>query len=392
MIALMTKKIPASSCFTLTHRDKGSRARAGTLETAHGPIQTPVFMPVGTQATVKTISNPELLAAGSQIILSNMYHLFLRPGEKLILEAGGLHKFMNWPKPMLTDSGGFQIFSLPDYRKVKADGVEFRSHIDGSKHFLTPEDVVRIQLSLGSDIFMPLDECMPHPSERAAIEASMKLTFDWARKSRDAWEKAGKKTAQGNPSLLFGIVQGGVHADLRVKAAQELMTLDFPGYALGGLSVGEPNPLMYEVLRETVPVLPEEKPRYLMGVGMPLDLFEAVANGVDMFDCVVPTRNGRNATVFTRKGRMLLRGASYTRDFGPIEEGCACYACRNHTRAYIRHLFNTEEYLAGRLASLHNLTFFIQLLDSMRQAILNDRFTEFRREFERDYSANEEQK
>ena len=369
------------SIYTLVHKDKNCAARAGVVKTARGEVQTPVFMPVGTQATVKTISNAELLEAGAQIVLANMYHLFLRPGEKLIQELGGLHKFMNWTKPILTDSGGFQIFSLPDHRTIRAEGVEFRSHIDGTKHFLKPEDVVHIQQALGSDIMMPLDECLPPKVEKSEVERSIKLTTEWAKRSRDA---------MGNsPSLLFGIVQGGMFPDLRIESARQLMELDFPGYSIGGLSVGEPNPVMYDILRTVTPILPPEKPRYLMGVGMPDDLFEAVSQGVDMFDCVVPTRNGRNATVFTRHGKLLLRGASYIRDLRPIEEGCRCYACRNHSRAYIRHLFNTEEYLAGRLASLHNLTFFIQLLNDMRQAILNDRFTEFRRVFENNYHAGD---
>jgi queuine tRNA-ribosyltransferase len=347
-------------------------------------------MPVGTQATVKTISNRELLEAGAEIILSNTYHLFLRPGEKLIGEAGGLHRFMSWSGPILTDSGGFQVFSLPNFRKVTKDGVEFKSHIDGMKHFLTPENVVRIQQTFGSDILMPLDECLPYPSEKKEVERSMKLTLDWASRSKAEWQKTGRINDCGARSQLFGIVQGGMHPDLRAQAAQQMIALDFPGYSIGGLSVGEPNPLMYEVLHATLPHLPVNKPRYLMGVGMPMDLFEAVSQGVDMFDCVVPTRNGRNATIFTRKGKLLLRGASYTNDFGPIEENCPCYACLTYTRAYIRHLFNTQEYLAGRLASLHNLTFFIQLLRSMRQAIINDRFTAFRREFESDYQTNDD--
>ena len=360
------------------------------MSTPHGDIETPVFMPVGTQATVKTISNRELIEAGAQIILSNTYHLFLRPGEKLIGDAGGLHRFMSWSGPLLTDSGGFQVFSLSNFRKVTQDGVEFKSHIDGMKHFLTPENVVRIQQTLGSDILMPLDECLPYPSERKEVERSMKLTLDWAARSRAEWQKTDGKNDHGVPSRLFGIIQGGMYSDLRARAAQEMTALDFPGYSIGGLSVGEPNSLMVEVLGATLPHLPADKPRYLMGVGMPMDLFEAVSQGVDMFDCVVPTRNGRNATVFTRKGRLLLRGASHARDFRPIEEDCPCYACRTYTRAYIRHLFNTEEYLAGRLASLHNLTFFIQLLRSMRQAIMNDRFTAFRSEFVRNYQPNEE--
>ena len=372
--------------FKVIHSDKNCSARTGVLKTAHGEIQTPVFMPVGTQATVKTISNQELLDAGAQIVLSNTYHLFLRPGEKLIEEAGGLHRFMNWTKPILTDSGGFQIFSLEKFSKVKNGGVEFKSHIDGMKHFLTPELVVGIQSALGSDILMPLDECLKYPSERSEVEQSMAITHDWAARSKAEWEKTARRSRHGHESILFGIIQGGTYADLRKRSAEFLVDLNFPGYSIGGLSVGEPNPLMYEMLHATLPFVPEEKPHYLMGVGLPMDLFEAVSQGVDMFDCVVPTRNGRNATVFTPSGRLLLRGASYIRDFRPIDEKCPCYACRTHTRAYLRHLFNTEEYLGGRLASLHNLTFFIQLLDSMRQAIEKNEFTEFRRDFERNFN------
>ena len=372
--------------FTVYHKDKKTGARTGVLKTVHGEIRTPVFMPVGTQATVKTISNQELLDAGAQVVLSNTYHLYLRPGERLIGEAGGLHRFMSWQKPILTDSGGFQIFSLSTLIKVKNEGVEFQSHIDGSRHFLTPEDVVRIQQTFGSDILMPLDECVKYPSERLYAEKSLVLTREWAQKSKEAWLLSQVNVDESRKSVLFGIVQGGTYPDLRRRAVQELLDLDFPGYSIGGLSVGEPNELMVEVLNETVAGLPEDKPRYLMGVGMPMDLFEAVSQGVDMFDCVVPTRNGRNATVFTPNGTLLMRGASYTRDFRPIDEKCPCYTCRTYTRAYLRHLFNAEEYLAGRLASLHNLTFFIQLLDSMRRAIEADRFLEVRREFERSYS------
>ena len=376
--------ISLSPSFIVRHKDQETRARSGILKTSHGEIRTPVFMPVGTQATVKTISNQELLDAGAQVVLSNTYHLYLRPGEKLIEEAGGLHRFMSWQKPILTDSGGFQIFSLSTLIKIKTEGVEFQSHIDGSRHFLTPEDVVRIQRSFGSDILMPLDECVKYPAERSYTEKSLVLTREWAEKSEEAWVKLCRDRvgAVREPPLLFGIVQGGTYPDLRKRAVRELLDIDFPGYSIGGLSVGEPNELMYEVLNETVSELPEDKPRYLMGVGMPMDLFEAVSQGVDMFDCVVPTRNGRNATVLTPHGTLLMRGASYTRDFRPIDEKCSCYTCRTYTRAYIRHLFNADEYLAGRLASLHNLTFFIQLLDSMRRAIEEDRFLEFRREFE----------
>lgn len=371
--------------FKLLRKDLRTKARTGILKTAHGDVRTPVFMPVGTQATVKTITNDELRQAGAEIILSNAYHLYLRPGAELVREAGGLHGFMNWDKPILTDSGGFQIFSLATLNKVKENGVEFRSHIDGSKHFLSPADIIGIQTSLGSDVIMPLDECVKYPAEKEYTEKSITLTTEWARQSKTAWLKVNESKPSEKRSILFGIVQGGVYKDLRQRSARELVELDFPGYSIGGLSVGEPSEMMVEVLSYTVPELPEEKPRYLMGVGYPLDLFEAVSQGVDMFDCVVPTRNGRNATVFTRQGKLLMRGASYIRDFRPMEEGCPCYACRNHTRAYLRHLFNADEYLAGRLASLHNLTFFIQLLQSMRRAIEESRFFEFRQEFERNY-------
>lgn len=363
------------SIFSIQRKDGASKARAGLLKTAHGNVETPVFMPVGTQATVKTISNQELLDAGAQIILNNTYHLYLRPGESVIEDAGGLQKFMNWPRPILTDSGGFQIFSLAKLNKIKDDGVEFQSHIDGTKHYLTPEKVIEIQTKLGSDIIMPLDECVKYPVEKQYVAKSVDLTTRWAKKSKEAWQKA-----QGR-NILFGIVQGGTDKALRLKSAKELTDIEFPGYSIGGLSVGEPSESMYEVLSYTVPALPEDKPRYLMGVGLVNDLFEAVSQGVDMFDCVVPTRNGRNATVFTSTGKMLLRGSAYIRDMRPIDESCPCYACKTHTRSYIRHLFNADEYLAGRLASLHNLTFFIQLLRSMREAILQNRFAGFRRNF-----------
>ena len=391
-MALKIKQAGRADVFKIQCRDSSSKARAGILKTPRGEIRTPVFMPVGTQGTVKTISNEELLMAGAEIVLANTYHLFLRPGEKVIQNAGGLHRFMNWEKPILTDSGGFQIFSLATLNKIKEEGVEFQSHIDGARCFLSPEDVIRIEQSLGSDILMPLDECVKYPAERSYVEKSVDLTTRWAKRSKAA-NIVGARSSRPDralggetPPLLFGIVQGGVYADLRKKSARELVEIGFPGYAIGGLSVGEPNELMYEILNETLPEIPKDKPRYLMGVGLPMDLFEAVSQGVDMFDCVVPTRNGRNATVFTKRGRLLLRGASYIEDFRPIEDDCPCYACRRHTRAYLRHLFNAEEYLAGRLASLHNLTFFIQLLQSMRRSIEEDRFTDFRKEFESRYN------
>lgn len=375
----------SAKIFEIQHRDPRTKARTGVLKTAHGEVKTPVFMPVGTQATVKTISNPELHAAGAQIILGNSYHLYLRPGKDVIRDAGGLHGFMNWQKPILTDSGGFQIFSLATLAKIRDEGVQFQSHVDGSRHNLTPEDVVKIQYALGSDVIMPLDECVKYPSEHDYVKKSLRITHAWAKRSLDAWKATEGVNDHGRKTALFGIVQGGTYRDLREESAKALADMDFPGYSIGGLSVGEPSEAMYETLAATLPHIPEEKPHYLMGVGLPLDLFEAVSQGVDMFDCVVPTRNGRNATVFTRKGKLLLGGASYIRDWGPIEEGCPCYTCQNHTRAYLRHLFNADEYLAGRLASLHNLTFFVQLLNSMRLAIEENRFVEFRRDFERDY-------
>ncbi len=374
-------KTSAISRFMVERRDERSAARTGVLTTEHGVIHTPVFMPVGTQGTVKTLTGAELQEAGAEIVLGNTYHLFLRPGEEIMRHAGGLHRFIAWDRPILTDSGGFQIFSLATLAKIQAGGVEFRSHIDGSKRFLSPEDVVRLQEEVfGSDILMPLDECVRYPAEREYTERSVSLTTEWARRSKAAW---------GGRGLLFGIVQGGVHADLRKRSAEEITAIGFPGYAIGGLSVGEPTELLYQTLAVTAPLLPEASPRYLMGVGLPGDLLEAVSRGVDMFDCVVPTRNGRNGTVFTRRGRLNLRGAAYARDLGPIEEGCRCFACRTHTRAYLRHLFNAEEHLAGRLASLHNVTFFIQLLRSARRAIEEGCFAEFRADFEKQFATRE---
>lgn len=373
--------------FELQHEDKGTKARAGVFHTAHGSVRTPVFMPVGTQATVKSQTCEDLRGLGTQILLSNTYHLYLRPGEEIIREAGGLHRFMDWQGPILTDSGGFQVFSLSDFVRLKPEGVEFKSHLNGSRHLLTPEDVVRLQTSFGSDILMPLDECVKYPATYEDVARSLVLTHDWAARSKAAWlERVARGECRGN---LFAIVQGGVYADLRRRSAEELVPLDLPGYAIGGLSVGEPNPEMYETLAATLPYLPRQKPRYLMGVGMPEDLFEAVGQGIDMFDCVVPTRSGRHGTVYTPDGKLVLRNAWLARDHRPIDEECGCYTCKHHTRAYLRHLFAAEEHLSGRLASLHNLAFFIKLLESMRQAILEDRFDGFRRDFLGRYRAGE---
>jgi len=358
---------------------KDGTARAGKIKTSHGEFDTPAFMPVGTQATVKTLSNNELDDCGVQILLSNAYHLYLRPGEDIIKNAGGLHKFMNWEKPILTDSGGFQVFSLAVLRKVTDEGVEFQSHIDGSKHFLTPEKMLEFQTSLGSDIMMVLDECVHYPCEYEMAKRAAVRTLEWARRSKD---RAGgdfefKPNREQN---VFGIVQGASYRDLREDCARALVKMDFDGYALGGLAVGEPREITDEMTRFTVELLPEDKPKYLMGVGEPQDLFDAVSAGIDMFDCVVPTRNGRNGTAFTSNGRFSVRTAANAKELSPIEEGCGCYACRNHTRSYIRHLFNTDEILGLKLVSLHNVYFYQKLMREIREAIKEKRFTEYKNE------------
>lgn len=348
-------------------------ARAGIMHTAHGTFLTPMFMPVGTQATVKTLTPQMLKDLKAQIILSNTYHLFLRPGEKLISAAGGLHSFMSWGGGILTDSGGFQVFSLSDMRKITEEGVAFRSHIDGSKQFLSPEIATQVQMDLGSDIAMAFDECIPYPAEHDYVLASTDRTTRWAKRCKD--------THSHPYQVMFGIVQGGMFPDLRKRSAEALVDLDFPGYAIGGLSVGESKELMYEVLEATTPLLPDEKPRYLMGVGTPDCLVEGVARGVDMFDCVYPTRVARNGTVLTKHGRLVIRNAAYRADFSPIEEDCDCYTCRNFTRAYIRHLFKAEEILGLELATIHNIHFLLRLMEKAREAILNDSFPAFQKEF-----------
>ena len=353
---------------------KQSGARLGRLHTPHGVIDTPTFMPVGTQASVKGISPQELRALNAGIILSNTYHLYLRPGHELIREAGGLHRFMNWDGAILTDSGGFQVFSLSKLRKITEEGVQFRSHIDGSMHFLSPEKVMEIETALGADIIMALDECAPYPADYEYTKKSMYLTSRWA-------ERCLKAHTQTQQQALFGIVQGGMYADLRKISARDLVSLDFPGYGIGGLSVGEPAELMYQMLEETVPVLPENKPRYLMGVGSPDYLIEGAIRGIDMFDCVLPTRIGRNGTVMTSKGRVIVRDAKYSRDFTPMDEECSCFACRNHTKAYVRHLLKAGEMYGLRLTTIHNLSFLTNLMKSIRCAILEDRLLDFRKEF-----------
>jgi queuine tRNA-ribosyltransferase len=346
--------------YELIKEASDSKARLGKLHTPHGIIETPIFMPVGTRATVKTMTPDELKDLGAQIILGNTYHLYLRPGHKLIEEAGGLHNFMNWDKPILTDSGGFQVFSLGDLRKISEEGVEFRSHIDGSKHFISPEKSMEIQNSLGSDIMMAFDECAPYPSDWDYVKNSLERTTRWAKRCKEAHHKP-------DVQALFGIVQGGMYKDLREQSAKEIIDLDFPGYAVGGLSVGESADLMYEVLDYTVPLLPKNKPRYLMGVGSPDYLFEAVIRGIDMADCVLPTRIARNGTVLTSRGKLVVRNAKYSRDFSSLDPECECYACKNFSRAYIRHLFNVDEILGARLATIHNLHFLIKLMENIRR-------------------------
>ncbi|MCT4661287.1 MAG: tRNA guanosine(34) transglycosylase Tgt [Tissierellales bacterium] len=368
----------ASISFDLLKEDSRTKARLGILHTPHGDVETPIFMPVGTKATVKTMTPEELKELGAQIILSNTYHLYLRPGHDLIEEAGGLHKFMNWNGPILTDSGGFQVFSLGDMRTISEEGVEFRSFIDGSKHFISPEKSIEIQNALGSDIMMAFDECPPYPADHDYVKKSLERTTRWAKRSKDA---------NKNPETqsVFGIVQGGVYRDLREQSAKEIMELDFPGYAVGGLSVGEPAELMYEVLDYTVPLLPKDKPRYNMGVGSPDYLFESVIRGIDMADCVLPTRIARNGTCFTSQGKLTIKNAKYQRDFGPLDPECDCYACKNYSRAYIRHLFKANEILGARLATIHNLHFLIKLMDNIREAIREDRLLEYRDEFYEKY-------
>jgi queuine tRNA-ribosyltransferase len=367
--------------FELLQRCPQTRARRGRLYTQHGVIETPVFMPVGTQATVKTMAPWELEELDARIILANTYHLHLRPGDDLVAEAGGLHRFMRWPRAILTDSGGFQVFSLNELRKVTDDGVAFRSHIDGRPLFFSPESVMAIENRLGADIIMAFDECPPYPADRSYIEQSLRRTLDWAVRC---------KRAHGRPDeqALFGIVQGGVYPDLRRVAAERLVEMDFPGYAIGGLSVGEPKPLMYEILDMTVPYLPESKPRYLMGVGTPEDLLEGVERGIDMFDCVLPTRIARNGTVLTRRGKLVIRNARYARDFRPLDEDCACRVCRQFTRAYIRHLLKADEVLGIRLTTWHNVAFMLTLMGEVRQAIEQGRFLQYKREFYSKYGYN----
>lgn len=364
---------------------KQSGARLGKVHTPHGTIETPAFMPVGTQATVKTMSPEELKSMDAHIILSNTYHLFVRPGHELIQRAGGLHQFMNWDRPILTDSGGFQVFSLSDNRKITEEGVEFRSHLNGDKLFISPEKAMEIQNALGSDIMMAFDECPPYPAEHDYVKKSLERTTRWAERCLQSHARPGD---QG----LFAIVQGGVYADLRKQSALELTSMDFPGYAIGGLSVGEPKDLMYKSLDDTVPYLPANKPRYLMGVGSPDALIEGSIRGIDMFDCVLPTRIARNGTTMTSQGRLVIRNAKFAEDFGPLDPNCDCYTCRNYSRAYIRHLIKADETFGIRLTTYHNLHFLLSLMRQVRQAIRDDRLLDFKEEFFDQYGLHDNNK
>jgi queuine tRNA-ribosyltransferase len=355
--------------FHLEHCDPTTGARAGTLNTPHGAIPTPVFMPVGTQATVKTLSSHDVLALGAPIILSNTYHLYLRPGSDVVADMGGLHRFMNWPRAMLTDSGGFQVFSLGATNKIDEDGVTFKSHIDGSTHRFTAERAIAIQEQLGADIIMAFDECAPYPSKPEYTSAAMERTHRWLRRCIEAKTRSDQ--------ALFGIIQGGMYADLRRRSAAFVADQPVDGYAIGGLGVGEPKPEMYDMLQVTTAELPPAMPRYMMGIGSPEDLLHGVARGVDMFDCVQPTRLGRHGAAWTPDGRINLHNARWARDENPIEDGCDCYACVNHTRAYLSHLLRADETLGARLATIHNVRFLIRLMEGVRQAILEDRFARF---------------
>ncbi len=368
--------------YELLHIDKNSGARRGVVHTPHGDIQTPIFMPVGTLATVKAMSPEELKNdVKAQIILSNTYHLYLRPGHDIVKEAGGLHKFMNWDKPILTDCGGFQVFSLSSLRKISEEGVLFNSHLDGSKHMFTPEKVMEIEEALGADIIMAFDECCPYPADYDYVKKSMERTTRWAVRCKEAH----KTENQG----LFGIIQGGFYKDLREQSAKDLISLDFPGYAIGGISVGEPKEEFLDILRYTTPLMPENKPRYLMGVGSPDYLIEASLAGIDMCDCVLPTRLARHGTALTSKGKLVIRNQNFARDWNRLDDECDCYTCKNYTRAYLRHLIKTNEILGMRLLSLHNLRFLTKLMERVRIEIEHDNLLAFREEFYKKYGYTE---
>lgn len=363
--------------FRIEAESHGTKARAGYFQTAHGRVETPVFMPVGTQGTVKAV-NQKILDEefNCKILLGNTYHLYLRPGVEILEQAGGLHNFMNWKNSILTDSGGFQVFSLSELRKIKEDGVEFRSHLDGSKHFFTPEKVISIQRSIGSDIMMVLDECTPYPCEYDYAKKSTELTSRWAQKNMDAFQSGAP--LYGYDQYLFGIVQGSVYKDLRERSAVDLSQINFDGMAIGGLAVGEPTETMYELVDFTTDFLPKNKPRYLMGVGRPENILEAIERGVDMFDCVMPTRNARNAYLFTSDGIVSIRNAKYKNDFSALDAKCECQTCKNYSRAYLRHLYIANEILALQLGSIHNLFFYLNLVRTARENIVNNTFGEWK--------------
>ena len=373
--------------FTLEHVNNGGKARAGRILTDHGEIQTPIFMPVGTQGTVKTLPPRDLLEAGAQIILGNTYHLYLRPGDQLIRETGGLHRFISWQRPILTDSGGYQVFSLADLRKLTDEGVEFQSHFDGSKHLFTPEKVIEIERNLGADIVMVLDECTAYPCDFEYAKKSHLRTLEWAKRSKEFMRE--NSPVHDYQQFLFGIVQGSTYDELRRKSIEGLTGIGFDGYAIGGLAVGEPKTEMFELTEICCDHLPEDQPRYLMGIGKPEDLVESIGLGVDMFDCVIPTRNGRNGQVFTRNGVLTVKNAEYRNDHNPIDEDCSCYSCRNFSRAYIRHLFHAGEVLGLQLASLHNVHYYLELVRNARQAILENRYQNWTKEFYQQYKTNQ---
>jgi queuine tRNA-ribosyltransferase len=362
--------------FTLTAKDPACGARLGTIETPHGRVSTPAFMPVGTQGAVKALTPEQVRALGAEIILGNTYHLMLRPGHRQIAALGGLHRFMNWPGPILTDSGGFQIYSLGNLRSMTEEGATFQSHIDGSRHFLSPETAVEIQEALGSDIMMCLDECIAYPAERGELEKALGRTARWAARC--------KKSRHSDEQALFGIVQGGVDRDLRRRGVEEIAAIGFDGYALGGLSVGEPKELLLETLAATAPLLPSDRPRYLMGVGTPEDLVDGVYHGIDLFDCVMPTRSARNGLLFTNGEKVVIKNARYREDGAPVDSQCDCYTCQNYSRAYLRHLYIAGEILAMVLNTIHNLRHYLRLMERIRTAIREGRYADFRMSFFRE--------
>ena len=362
-----------SETFTILHQDATCRARLGSLKTEHGEIETPIFMPVGTNATVKAMTPEDLKAVNAQIILANTYHLYLRPGHRLVEKLGGLHRFMNWERPILTDSGGFQVFSLGELRKIDENGVKFQSHLDGSYHILTPELAIQIQEALGADIIMCFDECPPATADYDYVRKSLELTTRWAQRCKDAHHRQGQQ--------LFGIIQGGMHHDLRARSLHEICSIGFDGYALGGLSVGEEKEHMYGVMECCAPLMPQDAPRYIMGIGAPEDLIEAVWHGFDMFDCVMPTRNARNGMLFSSQGRINIKAKIYEEDEGPLDPECGCYVCRNYSRAYLRHLYRAGEILSSNLNTYHNLYYYLDLMQQVREAIRNNSYTMFRKLF-----------